>query len=163
MNLQAILSLFTHISIDWVILVCFALLVALDAMRAGLSRATALALALPLTLMLSGFAQQAALIAGFEEQLSSPALQEFINAGLLVVILILMYSNTDNFSADSYHPLQALLAGLAVAAIATVVWLQLPALDTVWHFGPTVQAVFGASYRFWWLLAGYLALAFARG
>ena len=100
---------------------------------------------------------------GIADQHNSPLLNTVFVLILLAVVFVCMYRITDTYGADSSHPIQALLAGLAVAVVAVVIWLQIPSLDSVWHFGPQVQALFGAAYRFWWLLIAYIALAFARG
>jgi|SRR3989344_358044 len=154
---------FSNISLDWVILVAFALVIAIDGFRNGLSRASALALALPLTLLLARSMPEARFMGGIADQLNSPLLNTVFVLILLAVVFVCMYRITDTYGADSSHPIQALLAGLAVAVVAVVIWLQIPSLDSVWHFGPQVQALFGAAYRFWWLLIAYIALAFARG
>ena len=96
-------------------------------------------------------------------QLSTPLIAALLHGILLVIIFICMYRITDTYGADSSHPIQAVFSGVAVAVIAVVVWLQIPALESVWHFGPQIQAVFGDAYRFWWLLISFIALAFARG
>lgn len=163
MNLAALMSVFSNIPLDWVVIAVFAFIMAADALRGGPSRATALALALPLTLLVAGALPDARLMGGIASQLTSPLLSVIFDGILLVIVFICMYRITDTYSADSAHPIQALFSGVAVAAIAVVVWLQIPALDSVWHFGPQIQALFGEVYRFWWLLIAYIALAFARG
>ena len=163
MDWHALVSAFSRISLDWIVLAVFAFLVAVDALRSGPSRATALALALPLTLLVAGYMQGASFMSGIVQQLSSPILNNAFTLILLAILFICMYRITDTFGADSAHPIQTLLTGLAVAAIAAVVWVQIPSLESIWHFGPQAQALFGAAHRFWWLLAGYIALAFARG
>jgi len=60
------------------------------------------------------------------------------------------------------QPLQAVFAGIAVTALVVLAWIQIPALDAVWHFGDQVQAAFAESYRFWWLIVSLAALAFAK-
>jgi hypothetical protein len=151
------------VSLDWIVLVVLAVLIAADSLRSGLSRATALALAFPLALAILNYLPDAQFMGGLEQQLPSALLKVAFDAALFVVVFICMYRIVDTFSADSNRPLQALLAGLAAVSIAVVVWLQIPALDSVWHFGPQIQTLFGAAYRFWWLLAAYIALAFAQG
>lgn len=163
MNLSAVSSVFSHIPIDWILIGVFVILIALDAMRGGLSRATALAIALPLTLLLLEFVQNAALLGSLSSVLSSPVLQLLFDAAALVVVFVLMYRLTDTFSSNSSNLVQSLLASIATVAIIITIWLQLPLLETLWQFGPQVQYVFGEAYRFWWLIASYIALAAARG
>jgi len=53
--------------------------------------------------------------------------------------------------------------GAIAATIAIVfVWVQIPGLLALWHFGSGIQTAFGVAYRFWWLIVAYIALAFAR-
>ncbi|MEK7601760.1 MAG: hypothetical protein AAB480_04485 [Patescibacteria group bacterium] len=163
MDWHALVSVFSNIPLDWVVIAVFAFVMAADALRGGPSRATALALALPLTLLVAGALPDARLMGGIASQLTSPLLGALFDGILLVIVFICMYRITDTYGADSSHPIQALFSGVAVAAIAVVIWLQIPALDSVWHFGPQIQALFGDVYRFWWLLIAYIALAFARG
>jgi hypothetical protein len=162
MSLATVETFFIHIPMDWIVLAAFAILVAFDALRGGLSRPTALAIALPLTLVLIGYMPDATLMGGFAQNLSA-LLRLLLDAAILIIMFILMYRITDTFGSDSYHILQTLMSGFAVAIVAVVVWLQLPALDSVWHFGPQVQTVFGSAYRFWWLVGAYIALAATRG
>lgn len=163
MDWHALVSVFSNVPLDWVIIAVFAIIMTADALRGGPSRATALALALPLTLLVANSLPDARLMGGVAAQLTSPVIGAVFDGILLVVLFICMYRITDTFGVDSAHPVQALFSGLAVAAIAVVIWLQIPALDGVWHFGPQIQAIFGEVYRFWWLLIAYIAIAFARG
>ncbi len=163
MDWHALVSVFSNIPLDWVIIAVFAVIMAADALRGGPSRATALALALPLTLLVADALPDARLMGSIAAQLTSPVISAVFDGILLVIVFICMYRIVDTYGVDSSHPIQALLSGIAIAAIAVVVWLQIPALDSVWHFGPQIQSIFGEVYRFWWLLIAYIALAFARG
>jgi len=160
---QQAAGFFSGIPLDWVVIIVFALIMSADALRGGPSRATALALALPLTLLVASALPDARLLGSIASQLNTPLIAALLHGILLVIVFICMYRITDTYGADSSHPIQAVFSGIAVAVIAVVVWLQIPALDSVWHFGPQIQAIFGDVYRFWWLLIGFIALAFARG
>ena len=163
MNLSAVSSVFSHVPIDWILIVVFVVLIALDAMRGGLSRATALAIALPVTLLLLEFVQDTALLGNLSTILSSPVLELLFDAAALIVIFVLMYRLTDTFGSSSSSAVQSLLAAIGTVAIIVTIWIQLPILETVWHFGPQVQYVFGTAYRFWWMIASYIVIAAARG
>ena len=160
---QQAAGFFSGIPLDWVVIIVFALIMSADALRGGPSRATALALALPLTLLVASALPDARLMGSIASQLNTPLIAALLHGILLVIVFICMYRITDTYGADSSHPVQAVFSGVAVAAIAVVIWLQIPALDSVWHFGPQIQAIFGEAYRFWWLLVSFVALAFARG
>ncbi|MDP2648684.1 MAG: hypothetical protein Q8P19_02180, partial [bacterium] len=82
---------------------------------------------------------------------------------VMLVALFFFSRRIIGFWSDSREcVVQALMAGLATTIIALVVWLQIPSLDAVWHFGPQIQNVFSEAYRFWWLLISFAALAFVR-
>ncbi|HWP61563.1 MAG TPA: hypothetical protein VN495_03095, partial [Candidatus Paceibacterota bacterium] len=66
-----------------------------------------------------------------------------------------------NFGAGA-APFSSIAIGFATTAIVVVFWLQVPALSTIWHFGPAVSSVFAAQYAFWWLLGSYVVLAGLR-
>jgi len=160
---QQAVVFFSGVPLDWVVIVVFVIIMSADALRGGPSRATALALALPLTLIVASALPDARLMGSIASQLNTPLIAALLHGILLVIVFICMYRITDTYGADSSHPVQAVFSGVAVAAIAVVIWLQIPALDSVWHFGPQIQAIFGEAYRFWWLLVSFVALAFARG
>ena len=150
-----------HWPTDWIVLGAAAALLSLDALRSGPARAATLALVLPAALLLMQLLPRAAfvgsVIAGFDNAFKDLIIFSVISVLLYIVIHKIIFS----FS-DSDGPLPALIAGVSAAIVLIVVWLQVPALGTLWHFGPQVQAVFAESYRFWWLLVAYAGLAFAR-
>ena len=81
---------------------------------------------------------------------------------LFVAFFIITYRIIGSYGMTGAFPVQATLGGIAAAIIVLVFWLQIPALDTLWHFGPQVQAVFAEKYRLLWIIGAFLALAFAR-
>ncbi|MCR4325401.1 MAG: hypothetical protein NUV59_01170 [Patescibacteria group bacterium] len=155
-------TLLTQWPTDWIIVIALAALVALDALRGGSNRACAISIALPLSLLALASFEKAAFLAPFASQISAYA----SGSVLFFVMLVAFYffsRRIIGFWSDSREGvIQALLAGLATTIIALVVWLQIPSLDTVWHFGPQIQNVFSEAYRFWWLLISFAALAFVR-
>jgi len=161
MDLSSISSLFTHWPTDWILIGAFAVFAALDAMRTGPARAAALSLSLPVALLLLQELPKAFLVGSASTQLASSLAQVGVFVALAVVMYFVVYRIIFAFS-NGLGPIQALLAGLAAAIVLVVVWLQVPALDSVWHFGDQVQAVFGTAYRFWWLIGSYIALAAVR-
>jgi hypothetical protein len=154
-------SIFAHWPTDWFIIAAFVALVALDALRAGSARATALALALPLTSILMNALSSAFLVGSIATQFPQGGGQAVL-FGIVFAILFLAIHRIVHSFAETGGTLQALIAGVSAVAVTLVVWLQVPALDTLWHFGPQVQLVFGEPYRFWWLVAAYFGLAFVR-
>ncbi len=151
-----------HWPTDWIIIGAIAVFIALDTLRSGGTRASALALALPVGLFTLDALPRALFIGSVSKQFSTPVLQAVLFGIVFVALYVLIYRIIGFYSTSTGAPIEALLTGLAATAILMVVWLQVPALNSLWHFGSQVQAVFGESYRFWWLAASYLALAFAR-
>ena len=165
MNLASFSSFSALVTVwqtDWIIIGAFAALVALDALRAGSSRAAALSLAMPLSVFAFSELSQTIPIAPFLTQFSAPIAQAVL-FGIIVAVLFLFIKRILGMWGDnSEGPLQALLAGIACAGVAATVWLQIPALDSLWHFGPQVQLIFGEAYRLWWLVGAAAILAYVR-
>ena len=161
MDVASLSSIFTHWPTDWILIGACAAFVALDAMRSGQARAVALVLSLPASLLLIEELPKALFLGPLSVQLVSPLAQAGIFAAVTVALYFAAHRLIFKFS-DNAPPIQALVSGLAAAIVLTVIWLQVPSLDSVWHFGDQVQAVFGVAYRFWWLLGSYIALAAVR-
>lgn len=161
MDFHAWANVFTHWPTDWIIIGAAVALIALDALRSGSARAAALALSLPATMLLLNALPKAFLAGPFAAGLKSPTEQLFIFAVIFVALYFATHRIIFTFS-DGGGVIQALIAGLAATIVLVVVWLQVPSLETLWHFGDQVQLVFGEAYRFWWLLVAYLGLAFVR-
>ncbi len=162
-SLTHIPSLLAHWPTDWIIVGAVTVFIAFDTLRSGGTRASALALALPATVLILEAVPHASGIGALAQRLSTPVLQVLLFVALFVALYILTYRIIGFFSAASGGPVQALFCGLGATAILMAVWVSMPELSALWHFGPQVQAVFSEPYRFWWLLGGYGAIAFARG
>ncbi|MDO8521925.1 MAG: hypothetical protein Q7S08_01410 [bacterium] len=153
---------FSHIPIDWIIIAVFAIIVAFDAMRSGSGRATSFALSLPATLFIVAELPHAKFLSGVTEQFTSSVLKALLFGIVFVVTYILVRRMSAPDATDSGQIIQAIVAGIAATAVAIVVWLQVPELQSVWHFGAQIQAIFGEAYRFWWIAGSFAALAFVR-
>lgn len=158
--MDAVRGLFDAVPLDYFFLGGFALLIALDALRGGTGRASAIAAALPAAALAFSYAIDTPVLGG---ALSSPT----IEAGFFLVLSIAMYfalrrMGLEFVSGGMGQPIQAALAGVAVTAVVAVVWMHVPALQTVWEFGPQLQTVFAEQFRLFWLAGAYAALAFAR-
>ena len=162
MNLGFLETLVTQWPTDWVILGTFAVIVALDAVRSGSNRACALSLTFPLALLTLGTISQTVFVTSFAEQLLTPLASAALFGGALLLLYVFMRRIIGFWTDSRQGALQALIAGVACTAIVVVVWLQVPALDTIWHFSNTVHATFGQSYRLWWYLGSFAALAYVR-
>lgn len=147
---------------DWIIIGAIAAFAALDALRNGGNRAIALVLALPAALLALEALPNAAFVGTFSAQFSTRLLQALLFGIVFVALYVFTYRILGFWSGTSGGPMQALITGVAGAAVLTTVWISVPALDSFWTFGPQVHTVFGEAYRFWWLVLSFVGLAFAR-
>ena len=146
---------------DWILIGAFAVFVALDALRSGSARAASLALSLPATLLIVNTIPQSFFLGPLTAQFTAPVIHIGIFAAVFVVLYIATHRSIFSFS-EGGGVVQSLIAGVVAVVVLVVIWLQVPALQSVWQFGPQVQMVFGPAYRFWWLMASFIGLAFAR-
>jgi|SRR5665213_2718811 len=152
----------SHLPIDWIIIAVFALIVIFDAMRSGSGRASVLALAFPISVFFSDLIPHTVLLGNAIASLSTPVLKAGIFVVTFAIIYILTYRIIYTFGGTSRGLIFAILSGLSATAVTVVMWLQVPALNAIWHFGTQVQSIFGATYAIFWILAAYLVLAFVR-
>lgn len=159
----SIQSLFMGVPLDWIILVAIIIVFALDSLRSGIGRASAVAVALPLALFLYILAKSAFLTwAG--GLFSTPPMQLAVFAALAVVIYVLLRRmGLDYVDGGMGAPVQAILAGTAVTVVFACIWLHEPALAGLWEVSGQIQDAFAEKFRLWWLLGAYVVLAFARG
>lgn len=162
MNVNAYSAFFSHIPIDWIIIFAFAVLVAFDAMRAGTGRACALSLSLPVTLLLISELSHAVGISSISAQFETSISKALIFGIIFVIAYFLVRRINKSYRDGGGAIIQAILTGISTASILVVIWLQVPELQSVWHFGTQVQSIFGEAYRFWWIAGSYAALAFVR-
>lgn len=162
MNLDAITGFASHVPTDWIVIIAFAILVAFDAIRSGTGRACALVLSLPITLFLISELPHAKILSGIAEQFETPTLKAVLFGIIFVVAYILVRRISPPYRNNNGASIQAIIAGIATVAVVVVVWLQVPELQSIWHFGAQVQAVFGEAYRFWWVAGAFAALAFVE-
>ncbi|MEK7509302.1 MAG: hypothetical protein AAB605_01160 [Patescibacteria group bacterium] len=164
MDFSAVTGIITGIPFDWLALGGLAVLFALDSLRSGIGRACALALALPIAAFLFSFVEKTVILSGIEVLFSSPTAQAATFGAVSVAsYLIVRRMALEYVESGTGEPIQALLAGVAATIVIIVVWLQVPALDALWHLNDSIAALFSESYRLLWLLGAYAALAFARG
>lgn len=162
MNLDAITSVFSSVPTDWLILGVFAILAAFDILRNGARRASTAALALPVALLLFVTTENTVFIGEIVRQFSTPVLQAVLIGILFAAMYVAIARIGLSWGSEAGQTIQAAVGGVALTAIIATLWLATPALQEVWQFGPQVQEIFGESYRFFWLLGSYAALAFVR-
>lgn len=159
MDFGGAFSSLSQIPIDWMIIGVFFIIVFVDAIRTGSIRAASLAVSFPLTAYLYQMLAQTALFSSVAAQFKTNLEQALIFAILEVVIFVCLHQMLRSF--DTYTSIMsAAVCGLAATMAVLAAWTGVPVLQSIWHFDPLIQTIFGASYRFLWLLAAYLALAF---
>lgn len=159
--METIRTFATNIPVDWMILGGLAVLSTFDVLRSGPGRMSALALALPIAVMVSAVLPNAFLLGNMVSEFSTPFLQGMLFLALLAALYLLVRRMDASYGGEG-QPLQALLAGCATTAILITIWLQVPALGAVWDLGTDIKMIFGNIYSFWWLLGSYTTLAFVR-
>ena len=155
-------AMFSGVPLGWLVILGLVVLLSLDAMRSGLSRAVAISISLPIAFFLQNLLQQAVFLGPLLGSSESSVVKVVVAGGLLLVVFILVYRMVDTYSTDAYGSLQAVLTGIATTIVLVILWTLISPLNTLWDFGPSVQSSFSESYRFWWLLVAYIAIAFAR-
>jgi len=159
-------SLLSNVSgqfpIDLVVLVIFAVVVTVDALRNGTRRAAVFSLAAPLAFLIFAAVPNAAFLGSALAQLTTMGMKAALFGMIFICTFILVYRIVPASFGSGTFPLQGLVGGLAAAAILAVVWLQIPALVSLWTPSPMIQTIFGPAYRVFWLLGAYVALAFVR-
>src|SRR3989344_1980790 len=128
---------FSSFPVDWLIIFAIMMLIAFDALRSSTARATALALALPATMLLTSVLPQAFFLGPLSEGFKLPTGQLLIFGVVFVVMYIASYRAIFAFS-DGGGVIQSLLAGFAATAVLIVVWLEVPALGALWPPGAQV-------------------------
>jgi len=159
--METVQGLFSTVPLDYVFLGGFALLIALDTLRSGTGRASAIALAFPVAAVLFSYAKEAPFLGS---AISSPMLEAVAFLALGVVLFFgIRRMGLEFVSNGMGQPVQAALAGVAATAVVAVIWMHVPALEAFWEFSPHIQSIFAAEFRLFWLLGAFGALAFARG
>ncbi len=146
---------------DWIILGALAIFVSLDALRSGSARAASIALSLPAALLIVNSMPQSFFLGPLTAQFTSPIVPAIIFLVISTAVCFIVHRAMFTFS-EGGAVVQSLIIGVAAVVVLVVVWLQVPALESIWHFGPQVQEVFGPAYRLWWLVAAFFGLAIAR-
>jgi hypothetical protein len=161
MDAASLSSVLTHIPTDWIVLGVVVVILSLDAIRSGPSRATALALAAPLALVFSDALSQTAILGPIAAQMTTSYAQALLFGVMFVGLFFVLYRILYAFSSMG-GALQGVISGVAATVVLAVVWTEAMQLQALWHFGPQMATIFSAAYRFWWLTGAYVALAFVR-
>ena len=151
-----------HIQIDWFIVAVLFILSAFDGYQSGGARASAAAIALPLSIIFSNTVASTLALGATLHTLHAEAYPTAV-IGVLFVIFYLIINRMIEPSFGAGGIISALLAGAGGVVVLLDVWIGTPILDTLFHFGPFPQFVFSETYRLYFVIGGYIALAFARG
>ncbi len=162
MDAGSVSSFLAHWPTDWIIIGALAVFIALDTIRSGSNRALSFALALPLTVFIRELMSNAFVLGNLLQQLTAPYAQTILFIVAFIIVYLLIHRMIGFYGSSSNGPFSALIVGIACAVLATIVWIQTPSLFSLLQPGSQVQGVFAEGYRFWWMAAAYLALAFAR-
>jgi hypothetical protein len=127
---------------------------------AGPTRAVSIVLALPVAQYLTSSLTHAAFIDSYVAKIQSPILIASIFLAFLIGSFFLLHRMTSTYGFANGSFAQALIAGSAATVMLTLIWIQTPILDGVWHFGPLIQTAFGEPYRLWLTLGSLLLVAF---
>ncbi|MEK7155561.1 MAG: hypothetical protein AAB734_01645 [Patescibacteria group bacterium] len=161
--METISGIFAAVPLDYFLLGAVAVVVALDTMRSGIGRAAALAVALPVALLLHSLLGTTAFI-GNIAALDSGMMQAAVFGAILALsYLLVRRMGLEYVDGGMGQPIQSLIAGVALAVIFAVIWQESAVLGVLWQFDSPVTSLFAGSYRLFWLLGAYAALAFARG
>ncbi len=155
-------SFLTTLPMDWVLIVAFIIIVTFVALRYGSAHAASWVLALPLAGLFYHEIPNTAFLATFIEKVSTPMYQAIFFGVIFVILFFLIYRMVHSYSAPASGIIEAVACGVGSALVTLVVWVQVPALAFVWHFGPTIQTLFGTPYALFWVLASFALLAFVR-
>lgn len=161
MNVHSIGTTFAHLPMDWIIIGLFLVAFCLDALRSGVKRAAAAALAAPLALLIFEQSESTVFISSFVHPSDASIMQAGIFAALFVGLFFLISKMLAVGFSSGAFPLAAILSGIAATALIVLVWLQIPALIALWPFSPWIRSIFGEAYRSWWIIGAYLLLAFS--
>lgn len=152
----------SHIPVDWFIAFAVFALAAFDGYRSGAARASAAAIALPLAVFLANMAYSTFALGAALAALHASAYPAAI-IGILFVALFLIIGRMVEPAFGAGGIISALLGGAGGMAVVLPLLAATPALAALFHFSVALQSVFGDAYRLYWIIGGYVALAFARG
>ncbi len=151
-----------HIPLGWIVFAIVAFILTIDAMRSGPGRAAVLAITAPASVFLYDLIPHTFVIGSLMTSLPSRFIPAGIFLVIFIIVFILFYRMAISIGGISSGLMLSLLAGLSGTIVSVVMWLQVPALSSIWDFGAPLPAIFGSPYALFWLVISFIALAFAR-
>jgi hypothetical protein len=117
---------------------------------------------MPLSTLFESLLAHTAVVGNTISSLSSPAAQCGVFVALFVVSYVLINRIIGVFGNIAGGLLFSLLASVSATIVTIVTLLQVSSVQTLWHFSPQTQALFGTPVAFVWIVGAYVALAFVR-
>ncbi len=155
MNLDAIFAL---VSVDIIILLCVAVVLALVALRLNVVIPATLVLSLFLTTVLLPLLNGTALI-GTTFASSSPLIAFLV---LFVLLAIIFFRLLTRHMREEATLTGALLSGAAGTVGIFAAWVQTPLLHSIHTFNPPLTAWFTAGTLLLWIFGSLIALGIAQ-
>ena len=162
MDVASIGSSFSVVPADWIILGALVGLGALDAYRVGSARIGAIGLSLLVTTMVFNASKKAIVLGPLMNSSKLQYTEALSFAALALLLFFLMRHVTIDYSLDGLNPISSLFASAATAAVLLVVWINTPALDSIWHFSSLLHSAFAEAYVMWWIIGALAILAYMR-
>ena len=153
---------FSSIPLDWIIIFAVAILLTIDSIRTGSARGVALALALPPALLINSFFYSAKFLSPLSSAISAELSQAIVFIAVMVAAYFLVRRMMSEYGHRGNSLMQAIICGVATTSLLVVIWLEVPALQSIWNFGTQTNVIFGDAYKFWWFIVSLFALAYAR-
>lgn len=151
------------ISIDWILFSVLVALFALESFRSGSARAATFAISLPLSLIALQWLSSSFIVGNIlHEYVKNSPLQLGVFAILFALFFFLTYRIVGSPGGGNGGVLPAVISGFSATVVLMAVWPLIPGLAGYWQFADSLSLLFGESYRAWWLIGSYVALAFAR-
>ena len=148
----------SSLPLDAIVIGVFTLVIVIASLKWGTQVAAALAFSAPLAVFTFNAVPHTAYISGFVGAFSAGLAAAGLFCALFVAFWLLAFRVIGSYGMTGAYPMQACLGGIAAATVVLVFWFQIPALDTLWHFGSQVQALFAEGYRLFWLIPAFLTL-----
>ncbi len=148
--------------LDWVVVGLCALFITIYTLRMGVRLALALSLTMPVVVFTLTSIPTTLGLSKLVTLTESAPTELMLAIAVFVFIFFMVFRMLgDNFIGSAF-PLSALCIGIATTALMIVFANEMLGSNPLWHFGPSVQLIFGSTYKLWWVIASYGALAFFR-
>ena len=149
----------TSVPADWLIIGGAIVVLILIAMYAGSSNVISLALGSLVASSLLPLVPNTVCLSSINTS-SDTTMAAVFFAMMFPLTFIFRWMTSDVLGITT--PIQAIIAGVAGAAMLLLVWTQTPVLTALWDFGGLIDLIFTEPYRIWVVLASLLVLSFSK-